>query len=459
MKFKLLFFCLTLFFSLGSKAANPEFYRIKVTTKRWGYSERNSFLEGKVSRELLQQLDSIYQKFPSGYEFIFDPSSQSLKVFVHCTFDFYSIEKGQLIKEYQFANRGYTCGSFLFERNNSYHILGGRGLWNYHADLMQFDSLNGSWEFIQTKNQPLDYFPLGSYQTSKGIVTWLGEYNNPRISRLEDELNGFFFDFEKKSWQPIQIDIKEFNLGEIAHANESRLYETQDYAFSVTTSQIPSIGWYIWILVEKETGKLFFYEGNKNVEMFDTPFQEIIGNKFRYFDYSINSTTAGKEIEIDLDFIRSQSREIGQINLLDAPNATKHTSILTLLLWVGLPILILLSLWLGIQIQKRKNTAFQAPLDSDPETEVEQESEDESKEILEKLLAHDGEKLSTEAFDTLLGIHQITNFDSKRIKRSRLIKSLNKHYEEKKGFPLITRIKKPEDKRFVFYKINFENGS
>ena len=459
MKFKLLFFCLTLFFSLDSKAADPEFYRLKVTTKRWEYSERNSFLEGKVSKELLQQLDSIYQKYPSGYEFIYDPSSQALKVFVYCTFDFYSIENGKLIKEYQFANRGYTCGSYLFERNNSYHILGGRGLWNYHADLMLFDSLNGSWEFIQTKNQPLDYFPLGSYQTSKGIVTWLGEYNNPRISRLEDELNGFFFDFEKNSWQPIQIDIKEFDLGKIAHANETQLYETQDYAFSVTTSQIPSIGWYIWILVEKETGKLFFYEGNKNVEMFDTPFQEIIGNKFRYFDYSINSTTAGKEIEIDLDFIRSQSREIGQINLLDAPNATKNTSILTLLLWVGLPILILLSLWLGIQIQKRKNTAFQAPLDSDPETEVEQESEDESKEILEKLLAHDGEKLSTEAFDTLLGIHQITNFDSKRIKRSRLIKSLNKHYEEKKGFPLITRIKKPEDKRFVFYKINFENGS
>jgi hypothetical protein len=193
--------------------------------------------------------------------------------------------------------------------------------------------------------------------------------------------------------------------------------------------------------------------------MFDTPFQEIIGNKFRYFDYSINSTTEGKEIEIDLDFIRSQSREIGQINLLDAPNATKNTSILTLLLWVGLPILILLSLWLGIQIQKRKNTAVQPPLDSDPETEVEQESEDESPEILEKLLAHDGEKLSTEAFDALLGIHQITNFDSKRIKRSRLIKAINSQYLAKKGFPLITRIKNPEDKRFVFYKITFESGS
>ena len=120
MKFKLLFFCLTLFFSLDSKAADPEFYRLKVTTKRWEYSERNSFLEGKVSKELLQQLDSIYQKFPSGYEFIFDPSSQSLKVFVHCSFDFYSIRDNQIIKDYKYANRGYTCGSLLFERNNKW---------------------------------------------------------------------------------------------------------------------------------------------------------------------------------------------------------------------------------------------------------------------------------------------------------------------------------------------------
>jgi len=459
MKFKFLFFGLYLFFSLDSKAADPEFYRLKVTTKRWEYSQRESFLDGKVSRRILQKLDSIYEKYPSGYEFIFDPSSQSLKVFVHCSFDFYSIENEELIKEYQFSNRGYTCGSYLFERNNSYFILGGRGLWNYHADLMQFVASDGSWEFVQTKNQPLDYFQLGSYQTSKGIVTWLGEYNNPRIPKLGDERNGFFFDFEKKSWQPIQIDIKEFDIGEISHNNDSQLFETEDYAFSVTSSQLPSLGWYIWILIEKETGRLFFYEGKKNVEMFHTPYHEVIGNKFQFFDYNTNSATDGKEIEIDLDLIRSQSREIGQINILDAPNTTKNTSILTVLLWVGIPILILLSLWLGIQIQKRKNTAAQSSLNSDTESEGEQESEEENAEILQQLLRHNGKKLSIEEFDAILGIHEITNFDSKRIKRSRLIKSINKHHEEKNGFPLITRIKNSEDKRFIFYRITFENGN
>ncbi|MDA1267707.1 MAG: hypothetical protein O2829_01250 [Bacteroidetes bacterium] len=455
MKLKLLFFVLTLLLSLNSLAVDPEFYRLKIGAKRWQVAERSSFLEGRVSRKILNQLDSIYQNAPTAYEFNYEPSSQTLRVFVQCTFDFYSIKKGQLIKEYKFTNRGYTCGSFLFEKNNTYHLLSGRGIWTYHVDLMEFDTLNGSWEFVQSSYQPLDYYPLGTYQTSKGIVTIFGEYNNPRIPRLGKEANGFFLDLEKKSWRPIKIDIKDFDLAEIVHANESNLYETEDYAFSVTTSQLPSLGWYLWIIFEKETGKLFFYEGKKHGAMFDSPYYEYIGNTIHYFDFTLNSVTEGKEAMINLDIIRSQSREIGQVVVLDAPEKTGNASLLSLLPWIGFPVVFLLALWLGIQIQKRKNTAVQTPLDSDTETDVKQESEEENAEILQRLLLHNGKKLSTDEFDSLLGIHEITQFDSKRVKRARLIKEINFHYEEKKGNLLITRIRNPEDRRFVFYKISF----
>jgi flagellar biosynthesis component FlhA len=167
----------------------------------------------------------------------------------------------------------------------------------------------------------------------------------------------------------------------------------------------------------------------------------------------------GKEAMIDLDIIRSKSREIGQIVVLDASEKTSNASLLSVLPWIGFPVLFLLALWLGIQIQKRKNTAAQSSLNSDTESEGEQESEEENAEILQRLLRHNGKKLNTEEFDAVLGIHEITNFDSKRIKRSRLIKSINKQHEEKNGFPLITRIKSSEDKRFIFNKITFENGN
>ena len=456
MKFIFTFFFLTWFVSLNSLAVEPEFYRLKVTTKRWEISERSSFLEGRVSREILNQLDNLYENLPSGYDLNYDPSSQTLKVFVHCSFDFYSLQNGQLVKEYQFANRGYTCGSYFFEKNNTYHILGGRGLWNSHADLMEFDTLNGSWEFIQAPNQPLDYYPLGAYENSKGIMTWLGEYNNPRIPKLEKEANGFFLDMEKKSWQPFTIKIGEFDIAEIAHANESYLYETEDYAFSVTTSQLPKLGWHIWIIIEKETGKLFVYEGNKHTKMFNSPYFEVIGNTFRYFEFNKNSLTEGREAMIDLDLIRSQSREIGKLVLLDADEKLETASLFPLALWIGLPVVLLLGFWMGRQFKNRKKVESLPLLDQEKE---EENLEEENGAILLQLLTHDGDKLSTDEFDRALGIHQISNFDSKRIKRSRLIKALNKQYEEKKGFPLITRIKNPEDKRFVFYKITFENGS
>jgi hypothetical protein len=191
--------------------------------------------------------------------------------------------------------------------------------------------------------------------------------------------------------------------------------------------------------------------------MFNSPYHEFIGNKIHYFGYSIANMVEGKEAMIDLDLIRSQSREIGQVIVLDAAEKTTDASLFAVLPWIGFPVLFLVALWLGIQIQKRRNATLQTELEAEIETEI--EVEDESKEILEKLLAHDGEKLSTEAFDKLLGIDQITNLDSQRIKRSRLIKVLNKNYQEKNGVPLISRIKNPEDKRFVFYKITFENGN
>lgn len=453
---KFLIFSIGILLSLQLQAQQPEFYQLDFVENKFGFIGKESLLEGKISKKLILQLDSIYKKNPSAFTFTYNPKSQKLKVFVHCSFDFYSIVEGKIIKDYKFSNRGYTCGSHLFEHNDTYHIISGRGLWNYHSDLIKFDSIPGSWEFLSTTNQPLDYFPLGVYKNSKGIVTIFGDYNNPRVPRLEKELNGYFLDFEKKSWQPLRVDIKEFNLGQLlAQDNESRFYETQDYSLNITTTQLPRIGWYLWILFEKETGKLYFYEGTKNNEIFLSPYVEVIGNKVSYFALEPNSTTEGKEVLIDLDSIRSQSREIGHVVLLDAPQKMGAPLLSLSIPWIGFPLVFLLAIWLGIQIQKRKNRAVQPPLDSDTETEEEQEFEEENTEILQRLLLHNGDKLNTEEFDTVLGIHEITNFDSKRIKRSRLIKSINKKHEEKNGFPLITRIKNSEDKRFIFYKITF----
>lgn len=451
---RILIFLLSILFSLTVHAKDPEFYRLRIAGNKWGILKRDSFIEGRVTQSILSQLDSIYKDNPLSYEFIYSPKTQSLKAFAHCSFDFYTIRDKQIFKDYKFANRGYTCGSLLFERNNNYHILGGLGLWNSHSDLMTFDSLKGSWEFQFIDNQPIDYFPLGMYQNSKGIIALFGNYKNPRIPKIEKETAGYFVDFAKKTWTPLKIEVDEFEISDLIEPNLSLFYETQDYSFFVSKTEKAAFGWIVWILFEKETGKIYLFEGTKDDQIFISPVHEIIGNKINYVEYINGDFLSGEEVQIDLDKVKENSREIGKIVVLEPNALTKKSSPSSFLPWLGLALLPLV-FWMGIQLQKRTDKKRNLSLEKDlPQENVQEEKEEE---IMDHLLAHNGEKLSTETFDQLLGINEISNFDSKRIKRSRLIKSINKQYEEKNGFPLITRIKNQEDKRFVFYKITFKN--
>lgn len=82
-----------------------------------------------------------------------------------------------------------------------------------------------------------------------------------------------------------------------------------------------------------------------------------------------------------------------------------------------------------------------------------QPKEPKKREPLEVLLPYSGQLLTTEVLDQLLGIDNQTNFDSRRMKRARLINDINEQYLAHAGKELITREKKAEDKRFVYYKI------
>ena len=74
-------------------------------------------------------------------------------------------------------------------------------------------------------------------------------------------------------------------------------------------------------------------------------------------------------------------------------------------------------------------------------------------EPIQLLLPYSGQLLTTEALDQILGIDELTNFDSKRMKRARMVRDINEKHFAQAGKELIVRDKKPEDKRYVYYKI------
>lgn len=451
MKFRFFIFLFSIVLTFSVQATTPSSYQLSVTTNKWVYGNRDSFLNGVVQRTVLEQLDNIYKKTPSHYDFHYSKETNSLTVFVHCSLDFYSVVDDKLVKKYQFQNKGYTCGSNLFLRDGNYYLLGGRGFWTNHLDLLKFDTLAGSWEFTQIKNQVIDYFPLGVFHTEKGITALFGEYTNPRLPRLEKESHGFFLNWKQNEWQPIKIETRGFNFSEIITSNPSYFIETQDYGLFISDTELPNLGWVVWVLIEKESGKLFLYEGPKNFDAIDSPYREVIENKFFYFDYHEGSNTEGKERIIDLEEVRKHSKEIGQITYSKPPLQKENIRklYLTPFLLAGfLPLLAGLIAWWYVNRQKKKLSSFKKKLSVSIEDE-------ENENLLNNLLPHNGKKLSTEEFDQILGIHKISNFDSKRIKRARLIKEINLRYKEKTEICLITRIKNSEDKRFVLYKIDF----
>jgi hypothetical protein len=294
-------------------------------------------------------------------------------------------------------------------------------------DLLTFDELHGSWELQITKNQPDDYFSQFVYQNSKGVFSLFGTTFNQRYGIDSKNLQGYFLDWKTKTWQEIEVVIEGLSLEELAEKGGLYFVQTQDYAFWASTSGLKNIG---WNLIEKETGKIFYYE-SKNVDMGLSPFLEIKGNVLHYI------MPSGELKVLDLAQIRQKSTEVGYVKVKEAAAFGISSS------WAYILFFVVVAIgWLIVKkiLPKKKM--------ENPEEKPSQRLEP-----IQLLLPYSGQLLTTETLDQLLGIDTQANFDSRRMKRARLINDINEQYLAQAGKELIVRDKKPEDKRYVFYKI------
>jgi hypothetical protein len=410
---------------LTSASLGADYTWFSTSTNSWKNSGQSEFLEGKIPLAVLDSLDKIYKKFP--YNYIIYELDERLFIQVRCTFDLYEIQEGKLVNKYIYSNRGYTCGTNTFVRDNTHYMLGGHGFWTNHLDLLSFDELHGSWELVVTKNQPPNYFSARVYQNSKGIYSLFGEQFNQRDGLDLKNSQGYFLDWKTKEWKEIEIQIEGLDLKDLIEKGGLYFTQTQDYAFWASTTVLNNIG---WNLIEKETGKIFYFD-SKNIDMGIGPYLEIVGNVLRY------TAPSGELKTLDLDQIRKQSKEVGYIRVKegDAIEASSTWGYLIFFLLVGVG-------WVVVRqvLPKMKKELVPTKEPKKPEP-------------LEILLPYSGQSLSTEVLDQLLGIDSQANFDSRRMKRARLINDINEQYLAQKGKELIVREKRAEDKRYVFYKI------
>lgn len=425
--------CLLLVFFMAllnqtSKAA--ETIRFSSFTKEWKKAGRLEFMQGKISASVLDSLDVLYEKSPHAY--LFYARGEELFVVVSCTFDLYEIKGDTLVKKYQYFNRGYNCGARVFPRDGLHYLLGGHGFWMNQMDLLSFDEIHGSWEWVKVADQPMDYYSNYVYQNSKGIFSLFGGYYNPRTGVDGLESQGYFFDWTSKLWQKVEVRIDEVDIVDFVAKGGAFFVETQDYVFLSTTSGKPNLGWNI---IDKESGFIYYFQ-SRNTDMALSPFIEIIGNQLFY------QAPNGDPKTLDVHALKAKSKQVGQVRVLGnaaSPNQTSHLLLyLVLVLGLGGGLI-----WLLISWRKKKlvGDSFEEEL---PGTKFAP---------IDLLLPFSGQLLTTETLDQLLGIDRQANFDSKRMKRARLINEINEQYLALAGKELIERDKKPEDRRYVYYKI------
>lgn len=317
-------------------------------------------------------------------------------------------------------------------REGKHYLVGGHGFWMNQMDLLVLDEIHGSWEWTSVKNQPLDYFSSFVYPTSKGIVSLFGSYYNPRNQTDQVEEQGHFLEWESKTWKKVSIAIEGIDNASLVEKGGLQFVHTQDYVLFVSSSGLKNIGWNI---IEKESGLIYFYD-SKNSYMITSPVLEIIGNRLHYY------SPGGEAMQLDLDFIKANSKQVGKVMVGPADSAPNHFFSFVPLYVLGGVLFGGALLLLALRNRKRKN--------------AELESEDDLPSLyspVDILLPYAGQLLTTETLDHLLGIDANMNFDSRRMKRARLINEINKLYLAQAGKELIQRDKKPEDRRFVYYKI------
>ena len=162
-----------------------------------------------------------------------------------------------------------------------------------------------------------------------------------------------------------------------------------------------------------------------------SPYLEVKGNVLHY------NLPSGELKTLDLDQIRKKSTEVGYVRVKEA-------------VAMGIP-----STWAYVLFFVFVVIGWVVVKKTLPKKKLEETEEQPSNKLepIQLLLPYSGQLLTTEALDQLLGIDGQANFDSRRMKRARLINDINEHYLAQKGKELIVREKKAEDKRYVYYKI------
>ncbi|AMQ57541.1 hypothetical protein AO498_13915 [Algoriphagus sanaruensis] len=362
-----------------------------------------------------------------------------------CTQNWYIWEEGEWKTLFYSPNQGGFCTSMSFIKDKEFFLLGKYGFWEGHFDLIKSSKKDEPFEWVYQKNQPLDYQALGAFQTENGIISLFGLRHNPRLNLAEMDYNGFFLDWETKSWSQITLkwetqfenNWKKIGLSRFPHFFA---FDLKDYGLIFLENfPIEGTGWYI---LDKENLEVYFVEAH--VYLFQHPFSLLIDGENSFW---LSAPNLGVFTQIEVEDLLKGAERVGGLEIKNFGVFDVDQELLvdlTLLLGV----LVVGFVWYWQSKTKEKEVGAEVSDKNLPAISVELEN------VLPELHANAGQLLKQQELDVLLGIHEIKNLDLKKVKRARLIRMINEETLRIFGNPCIERVRSEEDRRMMQYRVD-----
>ncbi len=328
---------------------------------------------------------------------------------------------------YKYSNKGWCISDFYLRDGK---ILGftSAGFWTTNSDVYIFDEQAGSWELKRVKNSVNPFMSSANFRLSKDSIISLVNTTSDRgeITMLDSE-SSFGIDLKTNKWFEVKIsyDLQVFNkfsphftldFEHTFHAYNSSFHLIVDkkkgevFYEKLEKNNIPRPDFYF-----TNYSKAFIQQEDKEMEFVDTvPKEAVFMGKLTYralSDTPINTKFQNNMADVSLD----------EINLI-------------LILFV-LVFGIVFGLYFNF-FRIKINKLIKTPSSN-----------------LKKVMVYSGENLKSHELDDLFQINYDSNTDSRRVRRSRIIRDLNTEYQKLEGKDIIMRQKDPKDKRYVIFRI------
>ena len=424
-------FLIFLLFFITGVTKGTEYYFFGTDPVNFYRINDFSFLPEGLNLEFLDSLNKVYNDREKSYSII--KSQKGYMLHVRCTFDLFRLSENGIENLYKFDNRGYSCNTALFERGGRIYSQGGYGFWNYHSDLLVLDEENGSWEFVKTINQPLNFSGKRAILDS-GLLVLFGSYKNVRTELNKIENHGWFLDWESKTWNQIKIKIDGADIADFRSTDYFGTINLKDYLF-FGSEKVNMAGRGLYFIDKNSLEISFLQRGN--LDFYKSPYIQVIDNTI-YFQ-----NLKGIHQILDISLLQKKAVKVGHIEIIKGSGSFIDTVKFPLLILLALSVLILIP-FLYRKLRKKE---------PEKDSTCEEPRIDIISETIKKLESVSGQMLDVDTLDTILGLEHIPNPDNRRVRRSRMITDINTNYRFSKGKSLIKRVKRSDDKRYTYYSV------